>query len=300
MAARHRVAGALVDPDGRLSDARPVSGERSDEAAPRELPPDALSTARVLDPRSYPLRIDHDRDIGAGYLRGWGLEFGRLYEERVEADPVFREALGYAACRGTLVTPHKLANLFLILKYGWSGLAGDIFEFGSYRGGSAVFIACAARALGRRTRVYAFDTFEGLPAANAARDLHRAGDFGDADLEGFRAFIRSERLEDRLVPVAGLFEQTLPALLAAKPAMALVHLDCDLYEPIRYLIAACEPHYEPGAYLVLDDPLFSSCIGAFDAVAEDLLRDRRLLPEQVYPHFVFRPRGVPVTPAPGR
>ena len=39
--------------------------------------------------------------------------------------------------------------------------------------------------------------------------------------------------------------------------------------------------------------MFSSCIGAFDAMAETLLRDQRLLPEQVYPHFVFRPLGVP-------
>jgi len=45
--------------------------------------------------------------------------------------------------------------------------------------------------------------------------------------------------------------------------------------------------------VVLDDPMSSSCIGAFDATAEVLLREQRLLPEQVYPHFVFRPKGVP-------
>jgi hypothetical protein len=74
--------------------------------------------------------------------------------------------------------------------------------------------------------------------------------------------------------------------------MALVHVDCDIYEPIKYLLRACEPYYESGGYLVFDDPLFSSCIGAFDAMAEDLIRERGLLPEQVYPHLVFRPRGV--------
>jgi hypothetical protein len=216
-----------------------------------------------------------------------------MYEARVAADPVFRGAVACATRRGTLVTQPKLANLFLILKYGWGGLRGDVFEFGSYRGGSAAFIAYVLRALERRARVYAFDTFEGLPDANEARDLHRAGDFRDADLGGLRAFIRGEKLEQQLVPVAGLFEHSLPPLLAGKPAMALVHVDCDLYEPIKYLLGACDPYCEPGSYVVFDDPTFSSCIGAFDAMAEEYVRARRLLPEQVYPHFVFRPKGVP-------
>ncbi len=251
-----------------------------------------MNIERVFDPRNYPIRVDHGRDIGAGYLRGWGLEFGGMYDDHVDKDSVFRGALDYAKRRGTLVTRHKLANIFLILKYGWSGLHGDIFEFGSYRGGSAAFIAYVVRALGRRTKVYACDTFEGLPKTNQARDLHSAGDFGDADLRGFREFIRSEGLEGQLVPVAGLFERALPSILQAKPSMALIHIDCDIYEPIKYLLSTCEPHCERGGYVVFDDPMFSSCIGAFDAMAEEFLRERALLPEQVYPHLVFRPRGV--------
>ena len=256
-----------------------------------------MNIERLFDPAGYPIRVHQDRDIGAGYLRGWGLEFGGAYEQCVEKDPLFRGARDYAVRRGTLVTQHKLANLFLILKYGWPALGGDIFEFGSYRGGSAAFMAYIVRALGRRTRVYACDTFEGLPGSNADRDLHSAGDFGDADLSGFREFIDSEKLQDRLIPVAGLFETALPPILGSRPTLALVHIDCDIYEPIKYLLAACAPYYEAGGYVVFDDPTFSSCIGAFDAMAEDLLRESRLLPEQVYPHFVFRPRGVPATRA---
>ena len=252
-----------------------------------------MNAEPVFDPAKYPIRVHQGRDIGAGYFRGWGLEFGGTYDGRIKRDPLFRGALEYAMRRGTLVTLHKLANLFLILKYGWPALEGDIFEFGSYRGGSAAFMAYIVRALGRRTKIYACDTFAGLPATNRDHDLHSAGDFGDADLAGFRQFIRSERLENHLVPVAGLFEDSLPPILAARPALALVHIDCDIYEPIRYLLGACTPYYEPGSYLVFDDPMFSSCIGAFDAMAEVLLREQRLLPEQVYPHFVFRPRGVP-------
>lgn len=250
-----------------------------------------MDVERIFDRTSYPIRVDHGRDIGAGYLRGWGLEFGGLLEDRIARDPIFHGAMEYATRRGTLVTRQKLANLFLILRYGWGSLEGDIFEFGSYRGGSAAFIAYVVRALGRSSKVYALDTFDGLPTTDPMRDLHSAGDFRDADLPGFRDFIRKEKLEDRIAPVKGLFEHTLPGLLQSKPSMALVHIDCDLYEPIKYLIATCDACCEQGSYVVFDDPLFSSCIGAFDAMAEGFVRERVLLPEQVYPHLVFRPKG---------
>ena len=70
-------------------------------------------------------------------------------------------------------------------------------------------------------------------------------------------------------------------------------------DAIKYLLATCETHYQPGGYVVFDDPLFSSCIGAFDAMAESFVRERALLPEQVYPHFVFRPKGVGAAKAAG-
>lgn len=41
----------------------------------------------------------------------------------------------------------------------------------------------------------------------------------------------------------------------------------------------------------LDDPLFSSCIGAFDAVAERVIkRDSRKV-EQNWPNLIFRGEG---------
>jgi hypothetical protein len=42
-----------------------------------------------------------------------------------------------------------------------------------------------------------------------------------------------------------------------------------------------------GGYLVYDDAHISSCIGATQAV-EELIMERRVHCEQIWPHFVFR------------
>ena len=87
--------------------------------------------------------VDRGRAIQLGHLRGWGLEYGSLKQE-IPQQPDYIEALALAHSRGSLLTPAKLMNLYLILKTGLPQLAeGDIVEFGSYKGGSAIFMAKA-------------------------------------------------------------------------------------------------------------------------------------------------------------
>lgn len=248
---------------------------------------DDMARSPLFDPAAYPLQIAQGRDIRAGQLRGWWLEFCRLFESTLAADPVFMEALDRARARGSLLTDHKLANLYLVLRYAVPADA-PIFEFGSFRGGSAVFLASVQAALGRSGRVYAFDTFQGMPATDALRDLHGEGDFADADLPGLREFRQEHGLEDHLELVQGRFDETLPGILADGVRPGMLHIDCDIYEPIRYVIHACAPHMRPTSHIVLDDPLHGSCLGAFDAVQELLVRELDLTAEQVYPHLVYR------------
>ncbi|HTB43462.1 MAG TPA: hypothetical protein VK741_07555, partial [Acetobacteraceae bacterium] len=83
---------------------------------------------------------------------------------------------------------------------------------------------------------------------------------------------------------------TLPELQQGKQ-FSLVHVDCDIYDAIRFVLARIDAHLVPGAYVVFDDPLYSSCLGAMEAVEETYVQGRGLFSEQVYPHLVFRPKG---------
>ena len=244
----------------------------------------------LFQPEAYPLEIHAGRDIGAGYLRGWGLEFGRLYEDRLAADPLFQEASLAAQERGSLLLPHKMANLYLIIRYAMQADAGDIYEFGSFKGGSAVFMGTLLKRLGRRTRVLAFDTYEGMPRTDAVRDMHSEGDFTDTGYTGLLDYIKAKGLSEHVETAKGLFNATLPSILARHPRrkIGLVHVDCDIYEPIKYVVHECLPFMSPAAHVVFDDPLHGSCLGAFDAVQEVMIRELGLTAEQAYPHLVYR------------
>ncbi|KRA20958.1 class I SAM-dependent methyltransferase [Lysobacter sp. Root604] len=248
----------------------------------------------IYDASSYPIQVSNGRDIGAGHTRGCWLEFSDLANKDLGSDPIFQRALRAANARGTLVSTNKLANLYLILRYAMPDPQAHVFEFGSYMGGSAVFMATALKLLKRGSRVFAFDTFEGMPETDPVRDLHRQGDFADTKFDGLLSYIRDNELQTHLSLVKGRFDETLPGVLAEQSqGPGLLHVDCDIYEPIKYVIRACLPHLGPGSHIVFDDPLHGSCLGAFDAVQELLIRELNLTAEQAYPHLVFRYPSLP-------
>ena len=242
----------------------------------------------IFDERDYPIRIDNGRDIGAGHVRGCWLEFSDLVAKRLNNDPIFAQAMQAAVARGSLLSANKLGNLYLLVRYAMSHPSANIYEFGSYTGGSAVFMATVLKLLKRDAKVFAFDTFEGMPETDPVRDLHRKGDFSDAKFDGLNAYVREHGLQSHIVLVKGRFDETLPGILENHGRPGLLHIDCDIYEPIKYVIRTCAPHLVPASHIVMDDPLHGSCLGAFDAVQELLIREMDLTAEQAYPHLVFR------------
>lgn len=244
--------------------------------------------ARLFTDR-YPLRSEKGRDVLAGHLRGWGIEYGDLIQQCLTQDEVWLRALDAATRRGTLLTLPKLANLYLIMRYALATEDRlDVMEFGSFRGGSAVFMATVLKALGRAGRVYALDTYQGMPPTDPVMDLHGEGDFKDCDFEGFLSFIEREELLNQFEVVKGRFDQTLPGLLLSGVDAALAHCDCDVYDGVKYVCRMAPQFMRPAGFVVFDDPLHGSCLGAFTAVEEEFVRAQALLAEQAYPHLVYR------------
>lgn len=239
--------------------------------------------------RAMPEGPRHDRDVRAGYLRGCGLQFGNLRELCLR-DPLFVRAHGAARSR-SLVSDENLVNLYVILRFYAGRLApGHVVEFGTYRGGSAIFLAMVARELLPGTRVMAFDTFSGMPQTDGTRDAHQPGDFGDAGLDELRHCAQGLGL-DNLEFIQGRFEDTCEEALGRLGGVRLAHVDCDIYSGVETAYDACKKVFVPGAYVVFDDPLTSSCLGAFEAVENLLVRRDGLNAEQVHPHLVFRHPG---------
>jgi hypothetical protein len=164
----------------------------------------------------------------------------------------------------------------------------NIIEFGSYRGGSALFMGALLKERFPKAKLFALDTYEGMPPTDKSRDHHGQGAFSDADFEGFVRRIVECGLSNTVIPVRGRFDQSFPQLeRAGLPRFGLAHFDADIYEATKYAQHAVWPHMTKGGYLVYDDATASSCLGAMEAV-EDLIVSKGVHAEQVFPHFVFR------------
>lgn len=226
------------------------------------------------------------RNVRAGYQRGWALQFGDLADQ-IRRDALYREALRVGGSRSVVAELNRM-NIYLLLRFGFEGLeSGDIVEFGAYRGGNALFMAKLCKELHPGTSVYAFDTFEGMPPTDRLRDAHGAGDFGDAGYDEILTLIEKHKL-DNLFLVRGLFEETAEAALAEIGKVRLNHVDCDIYSAVKYSYDVSRPFMVDGGYWVFDDALYSSCIGAMEAVEEMLVQRDGRFAEQVFPHLVYR------------
>lgn len=230
--------------------------------------------------------IRQGRNVYEGYQRGWGLQFGGL-REKVLGDPLYKEAFAVAKDR-TIMSEENRMNIFLLLRFFLDKIPfGNIVEYGSYRGGSAIFMAYIAQKLYPGMKVFALDSFQGMPQTDEDVDAHKAGDFADVDL--FELQARVDKLKiDNLVLVKGFFENTNDDVMAMASKISLAHIDCDIASAVKYSYEGVRPFMVDGGYIVFDDATVSSCIGATEVVEDVLIRRNGLNSEQIWPHFVFR------------
>ena len=232
-----------------------------------------------------PETLNRGRSAHDGYQRGWGLMHAGLADQ-VAQDKLYQT--GVQASGGwSVMLESKRMNIFLLMTSFFEALEGkDIIEFGSYRGGSALFMAHVLREVAPTARVFALDTYAGMPLTDMSRDLHGAGDFADTSQEAL--VTRRDQLGlTNLVVVKGLFQDTFPSIAVQNPRFGLAHIDCDIYTGVKYAQDAVWPYMTPGGYVVYDDADTPSCIGATEAV-EEMVMARRIHSEQVWPHWVFR------------
>lgn len=226
------------------------------------------------------------RNVYEGYQRGFGLQFGDVAKQ-VLRDPLYRDAMRLAKGR-TILSEHNRMNIYLIMRFFLQPLAtGHIIEFGSYKGGNAIFMAHVAHTLYPGMRVYALDSYEGMPPVDKSVDAHNMSDFADVDLDEARSYAARAGLSN-LEFIKGHFEETASDTLKRAGQISLAHIDCDIHSAVSYSYDTVKPYMTQGGYVVFDDATVSSCIGATEAVEELVIRRDGLHSEQIYPHMVFR------------
>lgn len=171
------------------------------------------------------------------------------------------------------------------------GIQGDFFEGGSWRGGSAIFMLGALRALGETgRRVWAADSFEGYPPpTEASSDIDRLlwsrRDYFAVSRAEFERNVRRYGLEgDALRVLEGFFDRSLPG--APIERLALIRIDIDGYEGVRAVLDVLYPKLSPGGFVVVDE---LEVPGARRAIDEHFAKSG--LKEEILPVPQERPKA---------
>lgn len=228
----------------------------------------------------------YSRNVYEGYQRGFGLQHCNL-SHTINNDPLYKEALRISN-NLSIITEYNRMNLFLLIKFFIDKIPfGHIVEFGSYKGGNVIFMGYIASILYPGMNVYALDTYEGIPDTDNNIDYHNKGDFNNNDYDSLQRRLDSLGLNN-VILVKGLFEDTALELLNNIKDVSIAHIDCDIYSSVKYSYNVIKPYLVDGSYIVFDDGVLSSCLGATQAIEEDVIRRDCKFSEQIYPHYVFR------------
>jgi Macrocin-O-methyltransferase (TylF) len=154
------------------------------------------------------------------------------------------------------------------------GVAGDVIEAGTWRGGAAILARATLDSLGAEDRaVVMADSFQGLPAPDEGfpedvhLDLSRI-DFLSVSAEEVRSHFARFGLEQGIELVPGFFSETLPGLRGRR--WSIVRLDGDTYEATWVGLESLYPGLSRGGYLIIDDyGLIPEC----RAAVEDFRRE---------------------------
>jgi predicted O-methyltransferase YrrM len=239
--------------------------------------PDLLAAARVIAgadlfvgnqswPRAIaealkvPVLVEESDTAANTHWGRAGAWYSRDYAEQVpnlspgELVRIWSVAASRRAGGRSLIRAADLERLALLTRL-VRHLPGAVAELGVAQGGSAAVLASSLP----HKKLFAIDTFQGLPADDAVAGGHKAGTFA-ADLGAVQRFLRLYDVEY----VVGTFPEVTPAA----EQYCFVHIDGDLYQTTRAAIEWFRPRMTPCGVMVFDDIADPDCPGVRKALVE--------------------------------
>lgn len=130
-----------------------------------------------------------------------------------------------------------------------TGIPGDFAELGVYRGESARLLHLMAP--GRK--LHLFDTFEGFTEADLEPETGEAAKYSAKDFADTTINMVIRKIGDNadLEVHAGYFPDSAKGL--ENLAFALVHIDADLYNPVKAGLEFFYPRMSPGGVILIHD-----------------------------------------------
>jgi hypothetical protein len=184
----------------------------------------------------------------------------------------------------TLITYARLSELYeKAVSLEKKQINGSFVECGVCNGGSAGILSWVARH-NRNRRIWLFDSWEGMPEPTAS-DISSFGALGKKGI-ALGSEIRTRELlfgklalrTDNIRLVKGWFNDTIIPQKEAISDIALLHLDCDWYESVKYCLNELYDRVVQGGYVFIDD--YGDWKGCKMAV-DEFIRERGLSVELI-------------------
>jgi len=142
----------------------------------------------------------------------------------------------------------------------FNGISGDYVEFGCCGGMTFKLAYQESRKRGLNSKLWAFDSFCGLPSPSVPEDQHPIWIEGTMkmSLEDFKKTCRENLIpESEYHIVAGYYKDTLgtvtPEVTGFPTDISLAYIDCDLYSSTTTVLYFLAAHLKHGMIIAFDD-----------------------------------------------
>jgi hypothetical protein len=172
---------------------------------------------------------------------------------------------------------------------------GDYFEFGVWRGTTFSFAHRLKRKMGPKMKMWAFDSFEGLPPVDDTKfNVFTQGEYSCSEAE-FRTILRRHGVRNEEYEIVrGYYQDSLNEDLHRRMSgahAAIVWIDCDLYISTKPALDFLSQYLIDGTVVCFDDYYFYR--GSPDQGEQRAIRE--FLAEHTDIHFTpyldFAPTG---------
>ena len=159
----------------------------------------------------------------------------------------------------TCYSENKAIALMNALKETARKINGDIAECGVYRAGGTIIIANVLKELKSDKRIYAFDSFEGMPEAtelDKKQDgyvFYKKGVLSSTSLDYVKSKAKHYKVDNYITFVKGYFENTLSVTIKPEHKFCAVIIDPDQYSGTKYCLEFFYDKVLHGGHIFIDD-----------------------------------------------
>ena len=195
-------------------------------------------------------------------------KFGENIYDVIDQYPLF-------ACPQTMLRVNKN---FELLKRSLL-IPGDIFEFGTWKGSTAIFLAKMLDEVEPQSnrKIFVFDNFLGLPEPSEFDSSYAKSQVGryKGDRESMEYLIEAFQLQRRIKLIEGDALKTIPEFFSKRKPyiISMAYFDFDLYEPTKIAWNHIKKFISKGSLLVFDEGLDRDRWSGEFKVVEEIIQD---------------------------